>query len=100
MLTNYKPIFCSQDSITLNEVIETATADFEFDAVCLGEPVVFVNKSTTGGISQLNHWWDFDEDGVNDDSNENPTKLYAQAGNHNVRLIVQKAPRLQNRKIF
>ena len=64
---------------------EAPTADFTY--VVTNLTVVFTDNSTDD--SNISAWaWDFDGDGVVDNTTQNPTYTYAAAGTYNVTLTV------------
>lgn len=80
---------CDEDtsSIAIINLYPSPDVAFTVDTVCLGEPSIFVNNSSTssGFISLYN--WDFG-DGNNSIAN-NPTHTYQAPGNHPITLLAQ-----------
>lgn len=68
------------------------TVDFSADTTSGPAPftVQFTNQSTTSdSLNEINFWqWDFDNDGVIDSEEENPTWTYTEGGFYSVKLIV------------
>jgi gliding motility-associated-like protein len=66
----------------------TATALFTSSSVCQGNLTQFTDQSTVGNGNTITGWsWDFN-DGSPLDITQNPTHLYAVAGNYQVMLTV------------
>lgn len=62
------------------------TADYEFVAACVGEPIDFINTSSTDFGSLSNFYWDFGDGDFSD--LENPTHVFDEAGTY---VVVLKA---------
>lgn len=57
--------------------------------VCAGTPITFTNNSYVVGTSAIDSvQWDFNSDGIIDDTNFNTTYTYPSAGNYTATLIV------------
>lgn len=79
----------SIDNVTINGSVmapATLTADFTASTVCQGDSTVFTNQSS-GPNPIVSTVWDFG-DGSSPSSLENPSHLYAAAGNYEVTLTV------------
>lgn len=76
------------DAYTTSVVLgNPPVADFTPDTVCAGNMSSFLDATTSAGGIQS--WaWDFNNDGIVDDNNQNPTYLYAAPGNYPVNLTV------------
>ncbi|MDA8771903.1 PKD domain-containing protein [Flavobacteriales bacterium] len=62
-------------------------ADFTYDAVCQGEPTVFVDQSTAHATSNITGWqWTFGDG--NESYESSPSNGYAFTGDYNVSLVV------------
>ncbi|MBL0311003.1 MAG: PKD domain-containing protein [Bacteroidetes bacterium] len=71
---------CRDTMLKQINIYVTASADFTFDTVCLGQPTHF---NTASGAN--NYSWDFGS-GVTS-SNQNPTHIYTASGNNPVSLV-------------
>jgi len=71
--------------------LEKPTADFKANKQSGKAPltVKFTDKSKGTGITEWN--WDFNNDGVIDSTEKNPTYTYANAGKYAVKLVVTNA---------
>ncbi|MCB0380216.1 MAG: PKD domain-containing protein, partial [Flavobacteriales bacterium] len=69
-------------------VAHQPTAEFTFTNVCFGTTTGFTDLSNgNGGI--INQWsWDFTNNGVVDNTTQNPTNGYTAAGSYTVELLV------------
>ena len=62
-------------------------ADFTYDAVCQGEPTVFVDQSSAHATSNITGWqWTFGDG--NESYESSPSNGYAFTGDYNVSLVV------------
>jgi gliding motility-associated-like protein len=62
------------------------TANFIADTVCQGSPTTFTDLSTTP-IGTISSWaWDFDNDGIVDNTTQNPTYTFPAIGTYPVNL--------------
>ncbi len=60
-------------------------ADFSATTVCVGSPTVFTDLSTP--VGSVNAWaWDFDNNGTNDATTQNPSHTFPAAGTYPVKL--------------
>lgn len=66
-------------------------SDFIYTPVCEGETTVFTNQSTPAA-NIIAYDWDFDNDGVSDDQNIDPTNLFPTAGTYPVTLSISWPP--------
>ena len=64
------------------------TADFLTDNVCLNISAAFFDNSNGNGSPLLSWEWDFDNNGIFDDTLQNPTNSFPAAGTYNVKLLV------------
>ncbi len=64
---------------------------FSADTVCAGTPTTFVDLSTP--TDSISHWdWDFNNDGIVDDTTQNPTYTYPTGGTQQVVLSITWGP--------
>ncbi len=77
---------------TVNISASSPTADFSASATSGAPPLIvnFTNLST-GDNTPLSYEWDFDNDGVADSTEENPSCSYNVAGTYSVKLTVTDA---------
>jgi len=76
-----------QSNITLTvNVSAVPVAAFTAPAVCQGQPMVFTDNSTVSSGTITGWNWKFGDGGTS--AIQNPTHVYATAGNYNVTLIV------------
>lgn len=61
---------------------------FTNSTVCHGVPTQFNNTSTVNGGSINTYAWDFNSDGIIDNTTANPAYTFATPGNHYVQLMV------------
>lgn len=79
---------CVHDTTINVTVTESSTANFAATTVCFGTPTVFTDNSSTG----VDTWgWDFNNDGVIDNSSQNPTNNFPSSGTFPVSLQVSIA---------
>jgi gliding motility-associated-like protein len=78
-------------SITLTSFVQRPFAIFSAPAVCSGNATQFTDHST--GAVTINHWeWDFDGDGIVDDSTQNPAHTFPGPGIYPVHLQINSPP--------
>ena len=78
---------CQSSSQEIITVHPEPTADFSYDAVCQGEPTVFVDQSTAHATSNITGWqWTFGDG--NESYESSPSNGYAFTGDYNVSLVV------------
>tara|TARA_Y100000589_G_scaffold187124_1_gene177193 strand:- start:25651 stop:29199 length:3549 start_codon:yes stop_codon:yes gene_type:complete len=87
------PVTGSACSVTLDVDVygssDIPVAQFQSDTVCVGNPTTFTDQSYVIGTGVPNGWeWDFDNDGVIDDTSQNPTYTFPSAGSYPVLLIL------------
>lgn len=84
---------CFHDTTKTVTVSENPIADFTFSSECFGTGTAFTNLSIdNGGTTTINSYeWDFDGDGVIDNTTQNPNYVFASAGNFNTELFVTSA---------
>ncbi|TNF29331.1 MAG: PKD domain-containing protein, partial [Bacteroidetes bacterium] len=71
------------------------TANFDYTPVCEGDPIQFTDVSTP--VGQIVNWaWDFNADGNPDNTTQNPTYTFPNAGTYPVRLAVAWPPCLDD----
>lgn len=67
------------------------TANFTSSVICAGNPTQFTDASTpVGGITQWG--WDFNNDGVNDNTTQSPSYTFPAAGTYPVKLSITWPP--------
>jgi len=68
-------------------------ANFKADTVCLHSPTAFTDLSTNlDTIAHYTYVWDFNNDGITDDTTKgNTTHVFQTAGTHTVSLVVNNA---------
>jgi len=82
---------CAHDT-TINIIVNSQPiATFNFTNVCFGATTNFTDASNgNGGV--INQWsWDFDNDGIIDNTTANPTNNYTTSGVYPVSLIVSNS---------
>ena len=78
---------CQTSSQGIITVHPEPVADFSYDAVCQGEPTVFVDQSTAHATSNITGWyWTFGDG--NESYESSPSNGYAFTGDYNVSLVV------------
>ena len=78
---------CQTSAQEIITVHPEPTADFSYDAVCQGEPTVFVDQSTAHATSNITGWqWTFGDG--NESYESSPSNGYAFTGDYNVSLVV------------
>ncbi len=78
---------CIATSTNTVNIFPTPQAQFSVNSVCYNHPNVFINQSsiTSGSITKFR--WDFENDGIWDDTiNINPTLIYPAFGQYKARL--------------
>jgi gliding motility-associated-like protein len=82
-------------SDTINEVVAIypmPAADFNFTDECFGTAIPFTDVSTVSNLITSNtvtQWdWDFQNDGIIDNTNQNPSEMYLADGQYTVQLTV------------
>ena len=79
-----------QDVIQVNIVVkDPPEASFTADLVCQGSETQFTNTSTTPVGTLTDYRWDFDDDGLFDSFDENPTHTFPGSGTFPVTLEVE-----------
>ena len=76
---------CSHDTTINVTIIQSSIADFSAPEVCLGVATNFTDGSI-GGVDTWN--WDFNNDGITDNTIQNPTFTFSSAGTFPVNLQV------------
>lgn len=84
---------CTHDTTKTVTVSENPIADFTFSSECFGTGTAFTDLSLdNGGTTTINSYeWDFDGDGVIDNSTQNPNYVFTSAGSFNTELFVTSA---------
>lgn len=80
---------CTDTATVVITVNEMPTAGFSFNNVCFGSLVNFTDTSNANGGVITNWNWDFQNNGIVDNTNQNPTHGYPNSGNFNVELMVK-----------
>lgn len=79
---------CVATSTGSAHIYEPPVANFSPSDVCDGSPYVYSDASTTNE-GNLNAWdWDFENDGLVDNTQQNPSYTYPTFGNYDVTLVV------------
>ncbi|NQX98937.1 MAG: PKD domain-containing protein, partial [Flavobacteriales bacterium] len=78
---------CVDDTTIVITVVPGTVADFSADTVCAGSITNFVDGSIPNG-TVVNWGWDFDNNGTIDNSNQNPSFTFSNAGTYSVSLSV------------
>ncbi|MCB0400764.1 MAG: PKD domain-containing protein [Flavobacteriales bacterium] len=79
---------CSHDTTKTIMVAGQPTADFTFTNECFGTANSFTDNSNGNGATITNWYWDFDNNGTVDNTNQNPTNGFPAAGVYTVELLV------------
>lgn len=79
---------CVHDTTINITISPKPSANFTSSSECFGNATNFVDNSLSNGgiITQWN--WDFNNDGVVDNTSQNPTNTLTSSGSHRVELIV------------
>lgn len=72
---------CNNGVFKIDFEFDQLITDFEFEPICLPDPVVFTNTTENG----LTYEWDFGDGATA--TTENPSHIYNSAGTYEVRLI-------------
>jgi PKD repeat protein len=76
---------CQHDTTINVTVTESATANFNASTVCFGSATTFTDLSSTG----VDSWeWDFNNDGIVDNTSQNPNYNFPSSGTYLVTLQV------------
>jgi len=78
---------CSNAAFKLDFQLHTAIiADFRATprVACIPQTVAMNSRSVA-----VHYYWDFDGDGITDDTTQNPTHIYTKAGTYKIRLICE-----------
>lgn len=74
-------------NITIGSNPSFPVAQFTNTTVCAGSPMQFTDTSTP--VGSITAWkWDFDNDGITDDSTQNPTHIFPANGTYPVSLVI------------
>jgi hypothetical protein len=68
--------------------LHRAAFTVENQFVDLPDPVRFINKSIGHNLPQSQYRWDFNNDGIYDSQEINPSYVYSTSGNYTVKLII------------
>lgn len=82
---------CVHDTTIDISVSPQPTADFTFTNECYGTASTFTDLSLPNGGTIANWYWDFDNDGIVDNINQNPTHIYPTPGSYTVELFIETA---------
>lgn len=78
--------------VTLDVTIGSSaslTANFTTDTACVGFPTHFTDLSIPATFTSWG--WDFNNDGIVDDTTQNPSYIFATSGYHSVKLSVSES---------
>jgi gliding motility-associated-like protein len=80
---------CSAQIIKQIDVMLPPQADFTTSSVCVGNSTQFTDQSTSFNNEKINSYgWDFNNDGIIDDTNRHTSYTYSQSGSFSAKLIV------------
>lgn len=79
---------CKADTVMNVAVRRSPVADFTSKVICVDYDAAFTNLSSSPDGTIALHQWDFDGDGVIDQTVQTPTFAYTSSGDQKVRLIV------------
>lgn len=82
---------CVHDTTINISVSPQPTADFTYTNECYGTASTFTDLSLPNGGTIANWFWDFDNDGIVDNTNQNPTHIYPAPGTYTVELYIETA---------
>ena len=82
---------CVHDTTINISVSPQPTADFTFTNECFGTLSTFTDVSLPNGGTISNWNWDFDNDGIVDNTNQNPTNAFPAAGSYTTELQIETA---------
>lgn len=82
---------CVHDTTINISVSPQPTADFTYTNECYGTASTFTDLSLPNGGTIANWYWDFDNDGIVDNTNQNPTHIYPAPGSYTVELFIETA---------
>lgn len=75
------------NSITIPAIVYAKpTVNFQSTTTCLNQATQFNNQSSIGIGTIIKYRWDFENDGIVDDSTTNPSFVYSAAGNFQSKL--------------
>lgn len=83
---------CNDTLVDTLRVLPDPQAGFTYNQnVCAGSPVQFIDTSKTNVAgSYIVHWeWDYNGDGITDDTVQNPIHTFPATGSYSIRLIVK-----------
>lgn len=78
---------CQESATFVIEAFPQPAADFTANLACVGQETYFVNNSSIPDNSNLTYEWDFESDGVVDDTTTNPVHVFDATGSFNVSLV-------------
>jgi PKD repeat protein len=77
-----------KDSITHNLVANPSPlVGFTFNTICEGAPTNFNNTTNANGSNVTNYYWDYNNDGIADNTTFSPSHIFPTSGVFNVGLI-------------
>ena len=82
---------CVHDTTINISVSPQPTADFTFTNECFGTLSTFTDVSLPNGGTISNWSWDFDNDGIVDNINQNPTNAFPAPGSYTTELHIETA---------
>ena len=77
---------CINSVSNINTVYPKPNANFQASTACFNQATQFNNQSTIGSGTIIKYRWDFDNNGLMDDSTTNPSHVYLIAGVFKSRL--------------
>lgn len=91
-MTSVMGASCTQTmTITVPSNPANPVPAFSNTTVCAGTPTAFTDMSTP--VDSITHWaWDFNNDGIVDDTTQNPTHIYPTGGTYQVTLTITWGP--------
>ncbi|MBN4051406.1 PKD domain-containing protein [bacterium AH-315-M05] len=90
MIQSEDSICIKTDTINIT-VFPIPIAAFSFTSECFGTPTNFTDLSNSNGGTITNWNWDFDNDGIVDNTTQNPSFTFSSAGTFSVNLNVSTA---------
>jgi gliding motility-associated-like protein len=82
---------CKDSLIKSENIFNLPVAAFNAQAVCQGNNTAFNNTSSVTGSTLTGYAWDFTDDGIIDNTTQNPTAVYPASGTYSVMLQVTSA---------
>lgn len=82
---------CKDSIIKIVNIYDLPIASFNANSVCPGSNTVFNNTSSVTGSTLSNYAWDFTNDGIIDNTTQNPSTTYPSSGTYTASLQVISA---------